>query len=106
MGGESIVAVIEPVGTIAADFDYYRAFWNTRGAQMRSGKDGIGRSTNNPGKRRQVFEKPGSRSRTRTYDRAINSRLLYQLSYSGPVGRLYNQTRWGLQVDTGSYLTV
>ncbi len=25
----------------------------------------------------------GSRSRTRTYDRAINSRLLYQLSYSG-----------------------
>lgn len=25
----------------------------------------------------------GSRSRTRTYDPAINSRLLYQLSYSG-----------------------
>ena len=32
-----------------------------------------------------LHEKPGSRSRTRTYDRAINSRLLYQLSYSGPV---------------------
>ncbi len=30
----------------------------------------------------------GSRSRTRTYDRAINSRLLYQLSYSGPVRAL------------------
>jgi hypothetical protein len=27
--------------------------------------------------------KNGSRSRTRTYDRAINSRLLYQLSYPG-----------------------
>ena len=33
----------------------------------------------------------GSRSRTRTYDRAINSRLLYQLSYSGsPWRRRYN----------------
>ena len=30
------------------------------------------------------YEKAGSRSRTRTYDPAINSRLLYQLSYSGP----------------------
>ncbi len=32
--------------------------------------------------------KTGSRSRTRTYDRAVNSRLLYQLSYPGPVGSL------------------
>ncbi len=32
---------------------------------------------------------PGSRSRTRTYDRAINSRLLYQLSYSGSPARPY-----------------
>ena len=31
-------------------------------------------------------DNPGSRSRTRTYDRAINSRLLYQLSYQGPAG--------------------
>ena len=31
-------------------------------------------------------DNPGSRSRTRTYDRAINSRLLYQLSYPGPSG--------------------
>ena len=28
-------------------------------------------------------ESAGSASRTRTYDRAINSRLLYQLSYRG-----------------------
>ncbi len=36
--------------------------------------------------------KNGSASRTRTYDRAINSRLLYQLSYRGsPVGRFINK---------------
>ena len=29
----------------------------------------------------------GSRSRTRTYDPAVNSRLLYQLSYPGSAGR-------------------
>ncbi len=34
------------------------------------------------------FLENGSRSRTRTYDRAINSRLLYQLSYSGLVRAL------------------
>ena len=32
----------------------------------------------------------GSRSRTRTYDRAINSRLLYQLSYPGTAERAYS----------------
>ena len=30
-----------------------------------------------------LFRAAGSASRTRTYDRAINSRLLYQLSYRG-----------------------
>src|SRR5690606_8674898 len=30
-----------------------------------------------------IWEKNGSASRTRTYDPAINSRLLYQLSYRG-----------------------
>jgi hypothetical protein len=29
-------------------------------------------------------ERLGSRSRTRTYDPAVNSRLLYRLSYPGP----------------------
>ncbi len=36
----------------------------------------------------QVF---GSPSRTRTYDKAINSRLLYQLSYRGPRRGLYTR---------------
>jgi hypothetical protein len=36
--------------------------------------------------RRPTLLHYGSRSRTRTYDRAINSRLLYQLSYPGPAG--------------------
>ena len=35
----------------------------------------------------------GSPSRTRTYDKAINSRLLYQLSYRGPRRGLYTR-RW------------
>lgn len=34
-----------------------------------------------------VLLQDGSPSRTRTYDRAINSRLLYQLSYRGSRGR-------------------
>ena len=34
----------------------------------------------------------GSASRTRTYDRAINSRLLYQLSYRGTASRLITKT--------------
>ncbi len=33
-----------------------------------------------------MFERSGSPSRTRTCDKAINSRLLYQLSYRGSVG--------------------
>ena len=41
-----------------------------------------------------VFESVGSPSRTRTCDKSINSRLLYQLSYRGTsaVGRGYNKT--------------
>ena len=31
------------------------------------------------------YNKTGSRGRTRTYDQAVNSRPLYQLSYSGMV---------------------
>ena len=36
-------------------------------------------------------EEIGSPSRTRTYDKAINSRLLYQLSYRGPRRGLYTR---------------
>ena len=36
-------------------------------------------------------KKGGSRSRTRTYDKAVNSRLLYQLSYPGSAGRPYSE---------------
>lgn len=32
------------------------------------------------------MEESGSPSRARTYDKAINSRLLYQLSYRGTLG--------------------
>ncbi len=40
----------------------------------------------------------GSRSRTRTYDRAINSRLLYQLSYSGSLrGGVYSRVALRMQ---------
>ena len=35
----------------------------------------------------------GSRSRTRTYDKAVNSRLLYQLSYPGSAGGPYSEGR-------------
>ena len=48
----------------------------------------------------------GSRSRTRTYDPAVNSRLLYQLSYPGSAGAPYSEAPAAVQTAScGRYPT-
>ena len=61
--------------------------WRCIESFLLAGKWGLDFSTQKTQLIQSVIWENGSASRTRTYDRAINSRLLYQLSYRGTAKR-------------------
>ena len=48
----------------------------------------------------KTLDLTGSRSRTRTCDPAVNSRLLYRLSYPGPSGGSYSEAASATQTKS------